>query len=288
VRALRIRFLVTSLAGLVLSALPGVAGERVLTLGASVTETVYALGAGARVVARDDSSLYPPEVAELPSVGYFRTIGAEGVLSTSPDLIIAAEATGPAEQVALLRRAGIPLVEIADQPSAEALLAMVSRVGQALGEEAAAAALVARLEGELASLRAVVAELPRAPRITVLMGDGGSYSAAFGGTAADALIGLVGGVNVFEGQRGYRPVALEALVTAAPDFIFLTTRVSEGGGPRALEGAEVPAGLRATRAAREGRLWTLELGSYLVFGPRLPDHAHHLAERIALALPESP
>ncbi|MFP4282146.1 MAG: hemin ABC transporter substrate-binding protein, partial [Opitutales bacterium] len=182
------------LAGFAFGAVATAAPERLVTLGASVTEMVFALGAGDAVVARDDSSLYPPEVAERPSVGYFRTIGAEGVLSTRPGLILAAEATGPSDQVALLERSGVPLVLLEDKPSVEALLENVSRVGEVLDRSEAAAALRARLEADLAALREVAAGLDRAPRIVVLMGGSGNgYMAAYEATAAAALIGMIGG-----------------------------------------------------------------------------------------------
>src|SRR6187402_2911635 len=58
--------------------------QRIVSLGAPVTETVYAIGAGAAVVARDQSSMFPDEVLVKPNVGYFRTINAEGVLAQNP------------------------------------------------------------------------------------------------------------------------------------------------------------------------------------------------------------
>ena len=60
-----------------------------VTLGGSVTEIVYGLGQGARLVGDDQSSLYPPEARRLPSVGYYRAVPVEGVLSLKPDLVLA-------------------------------------------------------------------------------------------------------------------------------------------------------------------------------------------------------
>ncbi|MDP5347127.1 MAG: ABC transporter substrate-binding protein, partial [Paracoccaceae bacterium] len=65
--------------------------QRVLALGGAVTEIVYALGQGDRLVARDSTSLYPPETATLLDVGYVRALSPEGVLSVDPDLILAIE-----------------------------------------------------------------------------------------------------------------------------------------------------------------------------------------------------
>src|SRR5690606_33760120 len=68
---------------------------RVVALGGAVAETVCALGADTRLVARDASAVYPRDVLEKPSVGYFRQLGAEGVLSTNPTLILADPEAGP-------------------------------------------------------------------------------------------------------------------------------------------------------------------------------------------------
>ncbi|MFN3526528.1 MAG: hemin ABC transporter substrate-binding protein, partial [Paracoccus sp. (in: a-proteobacteria)] len=65
---------------LMLAGLPGVAlADRVLALGGAVTEIVFALGQGERLVARDTTSSFPPEVTDLPDVGYVRALSPEGV-----------------------------------------------------------------------------------------------------------------------------------------------------------------------------------------------------------------
>jgi len=64
---------------------PAQAAARVVSLGGSVTEVVYALGAGDRLVAVDISSLYPQAAQTLPKVGYYRDVSVEGIASLRPD-----------------------------------------------------------------------------------------------------------------------------------------------------------------------------------------------------------
>jgi iron complex transport system substrate-binding protein len=71
--------------------------KRIVALGGEITEIVYQLGAAERLVGRDTTSTYPAEANELPDVGYFRQLGAEGVLSLQPDLVLATESAGPPE-----------------------------------------------------------------------------------------------------------------------------------------------------------------------------------------------
>lgn len=69
--------------------------SRVLSLGGSVTEIVYALGQQDRLIGRDTTSSFPAEVQALPDVGYVRALSPEGVLSVQPDLILAEEGRAP-------------------------------------------------------------------------------------------------------------------------------------------------------------------------------------------------
>ena len=114
-----------------LAAAPLAAGaaERIVSVGGSVTETIAALGALDRVVARDTTSSWPEEVEALPDVGYVRRLSPEGVLSVAPDLILAEEGAGP------VARKG-------------------EAVGAALGPEARAAALAVRIETRIAETAA--------------------------------------------------------------------------------------------------------------------------------------
>src|SRR5690349_9704764 len=61
--------------------------QRIVAVGGAMTEIVFALGEGAKIVAVDTTSLYPPRaIADLPKVGYLRMLSTEGLLSTKPDL----------------------------------------------------------------------------------------------------------------------------------------------------------------------------------------------------------
>ena len=93
--------------------------SRILAIGGDVTEIVYALGAGARVVGVDTTSQFPPEaLKEKKSVGYMRALSSEGVISVDATLILASERSGPPEVVKTLKATSVPYVEIPDQHSA--------------------------------------------------------------------------------------------------------------------------------------------------------------------------
>ena len=89
--------------------------DRIVTIGGSVTEIVYALDYGDKIIATDLSSTIPNDATKLPQVGYVRSITTEGILSMMPSLILATSDIGPPNVLNQLREVGIRL-KIFDSP----------------------------------------------------------------------------------------------------------------------------------------------------------------------------
>jgi iron complex transport system substrate-binding protein len=245
------------------------AQQRVVTLGGDVTEIVYALGEGQRLVGRDATSIYPQEAESLPNVGYFRQLGAEGVLSLRPDLILAATLAGPPEALKQIAGAGVNIVSMPESLSPEGLLRKVETIANALGVPEKGATLAAELKRETDAAKALIANMPGKPKVLfIIAAAGGAPMAAGTHTAADALVMLAGGQNVFAAHTGYKTVSLEATVAASPEVIAMMASTLENlGGVSAV--TEHPA-LKLTPAAKTKRVVARD-GSYLLsFGPRLP------------------
>ncbi len=222
--------------------------SRIVTVGGPVTEIVFALGAGDRVVARDDSSLYPPEVNALESVGYVRTLSAEPVLATAPTLIIAEPDAGPPEAVEQLRASGVTFLIVPHQDSIEGVIETITTIATALGREAEGAALIEQIEADYAAAQALLETIESRPRVMFIYARGaGAVSVAGTNTSADTMIALAGGENAVTEYEGYKPITAEAVVAAQPDVILLMSRGldSLGGVDGLLEQpgiAQTPAG----------------------------------------------
>ena len=93
----------------VLSFIIGQETERIITIGGCVTETVFTLNQGHKVVAVDVSSTIPYKIKKLPQVGYIRAISSEGILSMSPDYILTTTDIGPPKVVEQLRKSGVKM-----------------------------------------------------------------------------------------------------------------------------------------------------------------------------------
>jgi iron complex transport system substrate-binding protein len=253
-----------------LAALPIAAQDRpdsIVTLGGSVTEIVFALGAGDRVVARDSTSSFPAEVEALPDVGYVRALSPEGVLSVAPDLILAEEGAGPPETVTVLKATGVPYVAVPEDYSAQGITAKVLTVGAAIGENERAEALAAQIEADLKSATEALATDSTPKRVLfVLSTQGGRIMASGTGTAAAGMIAMAGGENAVTVFEGYKPLTDEAVIAAAPDVILMMDRGGEHDSS-VEELVALPA--VASTPAGQARAVVRMDGLYLLgFGPR--------------------
>lgn len=249
------------------------AQSRVVTLGGSVTEIVYALDQEQRLVANDASSLYPEDATRLPRVGYYRNLSLEGILSQQPDLLLASENAGPPEVMERLRSMGVRIVTVSDRPGIESLYERIAGVAKALGVSSAGDTLRSRIADSLNQADAI----PSRPRRTlVVLHRGGPLMSAGDGTSADALLHLSGLANAAAGVKGYRPLSDEAMVSLAPDMIITTTLSAESAG--GLQAFAARAGVAATPAAQEGRVIAVDDLLLLGMGPRVAEAVRLLRE----------
>lgn len=251
------------------------APARVLALGGSVTEIVYALGEGDRLIGRDSTSTHPQAAQDLPDVGYVRALSPEGVLSIEPDLIIAIEGSGPPEAVDVLQNADVHWISVPEGYDAAAIRTKIEIVAAALGVEEAGEALASEVDADLtdAVLTAARTEPPRV--MFVLSMAGGRIMAAGQNTGADGIIRLSGAANAMEGYDGYKQVSDEAVLTAQPDVILMMDR---GGDHSAADEIILshPA-LGKTPAAQTGAIVRQSGLLMLGFGPRTPEAVRTLS-----------
>lgn len=249
--------------------------SRIVAIGGSVTEILFALGLGGRVIAVDQTSRYPAAARALPSVGYSRTLAPEGVLSVAPSVILALEGAGPRSALDVLENASVPVVIIPDAQDAAGVVRKIEAVAAAVGEGEKGEALAAAVEADFAALARAVAALEQHPRAVFVLSIGnGSAVVGGAGTSADAMFHLAGATNAMAALSGYKPAVDEAAMAADPEVVV----VMRGGG-QVLDAASVLAlpAFAGTPAARHSRFVSLP-GSYLLgFGPRAPQAARDLA-----------
>lgn len=140
------------------------AAKRIITLAPDVTEMVFALGAGDRVVAVSTAADYPPSVRALPHVDPF---DPEAVVALQPDLVVATTAGDDPRIIARLRALGIPVL-VTDVTSCDRLVSAVRLVASGLHRQAAGDRLATELERQIRDATARAAALPERRAIFVV------------------------------------------------------------------------------------------------------------------------
>lgn len=250
---------------------------RILSIGGDVTEILYALGAGHRIVGVDTTSQFPPEaLKEKKSVGYMRALSSEGVVSVGATVVLASEGSGPPEVVKTLKASSVPYVEVTDKSSAEAIVSKVRLVAKVVGAETEGEKLVQKVMDDfkvLADWRTKVGRPLRA--LFVLAVQNGRVMVGGQHTSADAILKLAGAKNVADDVTGFRPLPDEAIVALAPDVIVAMRRSSDKDGHDLSQLSSLK-GVQSTPAGMAKRIIVVDGLYTLGFGPRAPAAARDL------------
>jgi iron complex transport system substrate-binding protein len=248
--------------------------RRIVSLVPSVTETLFAIGAGERLVGVTDFCDYPAEARRKPSVGGMVAPSLEALVALRPDLVIATTAGNREETFAQLQRLGMP-VYLVNPVRVTDVLDLVSRLGALSGREAAAGALVASLDRRIRLVADRVAPLPR-PRVLYVLWPEPLIVPGRGALVSE-LLALAGADSVTaDGNEPYPRFSLEAAIARRPEVIILASHGS-GQGLMARERWERFGALPAISA---GRLHTADGSLLHRYGPRMVDGLEELARLV--------
>lgn len=249
---------------------------RVVSVGSSITEIIYDLGAEKLLVGVDTTSLYPEAARKLPQVGYMRALSAEGVLSLKPTLIIATTAAGPAGALDQLKATGIEIMILPDKYDYDSVVTKIAAIGKVTGKISEADSMIARGREAMKSLANRLATAKSHPRVLFLLSmSGGAPQAAGRDTAAAGIIKLAGGINAVDGYSGYRPLTPESVIASNADYVLVTRQTVQAmGGKQAI--LDQPS-LNRTPAGKAGKIIEFDTLLLLGFGPRTPEAATELA-----------
>lgn len=213
--------------------------RRIVSLSPSVTENLFAIGAGDRVVGVTTACDYPASAARLTRVGDFRRPSWERIVALHPDLLIVESSTLRDSDVASIReKSGCP-VEVLRPRTVDDMLGNLAKLGKWCGVSPQASAVVRGLRARMKRVRGRVAGLP-APRVFVEVSETPLYAAG-PGSYVDDLVRLAGGVNVVSGPEPFPLVGRERVRAARIDIYVVARKPATPGrtadpGPRPLAG----------------------------------------------------
>ncbi len=260
---------------------PALERSGIITMAPHLTETVFALGQGGRVIAVGAFCDYPPEIAALPKVGGYIDADLERITMLSPELLLLAGKHQKVTEYAQLH--DLPVVHI-HMDSLETIDAGIAQIGEALGCVEAADAMRARIKAELAAVCDAVAGRPR-PKVLVITGrtqhNLNSLFTAGGASFVSEIVEVAGGDNIYGHARdAYIEASKETVVLKAPEVIL------EFHSGEALSGHEQALyvkdweRLTSLPAVKNGRVHLILESHALRPGPRVGEVARMIAKTL--------
>ena len=260
------------------------APKRIVSTAPSITELLYALGLGDRVVGVDRFSRYPAEALRKPKIGDYANPNLEAIAALRPDLVII-----PINPVKLAERLGVLRLKVLelDQESIAKLYDSIRMVGQETGATAAAAKLSATMRAQLEAVRARAAPLKKTRMMFVV---GRTPNRLDGlivvGQASylNEIIALAGGENVFhDAVAAYPGVSLEEVLARNPDVIVDMGDMADTVGVTEEHKRDVTSlweRLSSVAAVKQHRVYAVASDVYVIPGPRLVDAAKAFLEML--------
>lgn len=248
--------------------------QRWVSAGGAFSEWVVALGGESKLVGVDSTSQYPRSLHSLPGIGYQRALAAEGILALRPDILVGSSEMGPPPVLEQLKASGVRIELLSAKADVPALQQNLTTLGQLLGQQNQAQALLSNYQQRLQQQAAVVKQARQqhpAPRVLLLLShSGGNLQVAGKDTLAAWMIEQAGGQSLGE-HTGYKPVSSEAMLALDPQVILLAGSRLQGHAARNALLEQNPV-LAQTQAGRDGRVLVID-PTLLVggLGPRVPD-----------------
>lgn len=252
--------------------------ERIVSLAPNITETIFALNKGEKLIGRTDYCDYPSAVTSIQSIGDLYNPNLELIASIRPDLVIASSIVSPAV-VESIRNTGVRVEVINPQDTIDGTYDLIMEVGRLIGSEKEAEALLENIKKRIASVAAKIESISekRSVYYSIGYGEWGDYTAT-GDTFTSGIIEAAGAVNIAR-EGSYWMFDKEALVAADPDvFILPFYSYSNPSGDIAYLQSTPP--YSSLTSIRENNIILIDGNLMDRQGPRIADAVESLAELI--------
>lgn len=257
------------------------APRRIISTSPSMTETLFALGLGDRVVAVSQFCRFPPQVASLPKIGTYLRPDVERIAQLRPDLIVIHAQADQLERN--LKTVKVPYIAV-DFVGLSGVFSSMRAIGAAAGVAERAGVLVADIERRFAEIRKAVAER-RPQRVLFIVGRRpGTLTdlvAAGPGSYLSELVSVAGGVNVLSdpGLPEYPRISMETVIRLEPDVIIDAGDMEDRPNERlAREAVTLDMWKRRQIAGtRAARVHVVLSDAFVIPGPRMTEAAETMA-----------
>jgi iron complex transport system substrate-binding protein len=249
--------------------------QRIVSTSPSITETLFALGIGDRVVGVSQFCNYPPEVQKLPKVGSYIKPDAEAIARLAPDLVVLERSDSALTE--RLNTLHIAYIEV-PHSTLEDIFAEIQIIGKAAGVPDQSASLIAQIKGSLDAIQSKAKAMP-SPRTLVIVdrqqGTLNNLTAVGPDNYVNQILEIAGGTNVLakRGVPQYPRISLETVLRENPDIIIDISGTQETEAARRTS-REATLALwgqyKDLTAVRNNHVYAGTTDSLVVPGPRTP------------------
>ncbi len=251
--------------------------KRIVSMAPNITELLFELDMGDRVVAVTRYCDWPPEVEQLPTIGGMLDPDYEAILAAEPDVVIGVEGGADHRVVERLEQANVAygFLHIDDLTT---IRAGTQKLGEWLGAEARAEELVRQFDAELQRASSSVRQSLESEEATaILVFDREPVVAAGTGTFGDQILQLAGLENAVPRDAGAYPVLDIEQVLAMNPEVIIDVKIEAGSSETVLEYWRQ---FESLRAVESGRIVQLDDPVMMRPGPRIPEALDRLGQAV--------
>jgi len=252
--------------------------ERIVSVSKQLTEMIFALGAGSKLVGVDLSSTYPAAAKKLPTVGYHRLLNAEGIISLKPTVVYSDGNVAPEAVMTQLKSVGIPIKEFAPSKTIPETCQLLQQLGDLHGKRGRADSLAQQLTADMELAAGKSKQYPDRPKVVIIHYglQKNIYLAMGQKSTGTQMVAWAGGVNSINAAEGMKPISPELIAEAQPDVILATDFGYDRQG--GLEKFKQLPGVALTPAAKNNRIYRVEEHDMVYLGPRTGQNVLKLQE----------
>ncbi len=260
--------------------------RRIVSMAPHITETVFALGCGERLIAVTDFCVYPPEAKELPGVGGYFNPNLERLTALHPDLVIVPGKFDKMDR--FCRKKGIPVLHVR-MDSLSSIYEGIYKLGNVLDCSKRAQKLCTAIRGDLEQIREKTAGRSRKKVFVCVARSPGSMASLYtagGPSFLSEILRIAGGENIFSDvTQPYPEASKESLIKRAPEIIIEARpgeKIKDVQRRQIISEWNVLSGIPAVA---NNRVYVMTEDFLLVPGPRVGAAAGCLAHTLHEELP---
>lgn len=246
--------------------------QRIISIAPNITETIFALGKGDKLVGRTDYCDFPAEAGKVASVGSLTDPSIEKIVELKPDVIIASTHFKK-EVVTKLEQLNIKVLVLYGQESFDGVYDTITKVAQVLNAKESGDKIIGDMKKRVDAVTAKVKDAKK-PSVYYVVGYGKSGDFTAGkGTFIANMIEMAGGVNAANDVEGWK-YSIEKLVEKNPDILVCSKNFDTK------KGLEAANGYKDLKAVQGGKLLEIDENLLNRQGPRLAEGLETLAKLI--------